>query len=241
MAALTNTEDSVLLAATQAALISCPEVHMQGSAPKMLSVGHNPYPAGFFDGGHIVLPSSTRRKTLVEYLYETSAEERAVKGLKKKKRLERSWVRAGGEAMKLTTHLYLAKGDTAPGVDPSAPYGLHLLAEDSLLATLARNASSMISSSGMREGSTSSLRDGLGSRLSPNDFNPHKVTAFMEGLSAREQKAVAAQRFTEYFYKSRVAVERWVRPPSACGIRCACRVLLAAPVWMPRDCSGLSL
>jgi len=211
MAALTSSEEAVLLASTQAALISTPEYnHLSGNAPELLGVGHNPYPCPFFDHS-IVLPSSSRRKTLVEFLYSMSLDEvrsgGGEKGMKRKKRLQRlvqMWQAAGldDDPTASSTQPYIQRGDTEPGMGTSVPYGIELLARDSSLLNNLTSTSSVLT-----PGSISTISE---ANWPPSCFNPHKITAFMEGLSMREQKILAAQRFTEYFYESRIAaLERY--------------------------------
>ena len=215
---MTSSEEAVLLASTQAALISTPECErLAGNAPELLSVGHNPYPGGAFHRS-IVLPSHSRRKTLVEFLYETLLEEKAagkegVRGMKKRRRLQqlvRSWqaagLDAGYEGLQQQSP-YMAKGDTTYGIGHHVPYGIHLLAADSVLSLSGKTMSVV---HGEHEGS-GRVGEGEGAEWPPEEFNPHRITAFIEGLSAREQRILASQRFSEYFYESRIAaLERWV-------------------------------
>ena len=205
MAALASSEQAVLLASTQAALISTPECEaMDGNAPELLSVGHNPYPCKSTFDHSIVLPSDSRRKTLIEFLYERALLYRLrgeeAKGMKRKRRLQRlvqSWREAGVDDC-LSHRSYGGRGDAVRGSGEMFPYGVHLLAADPNFCGF--------DDTNMTETNTSSkplTADDF--HWCANEFNPHKITAFMEGLSAEEQKVLAAQRFTEYFYESRVA------------------------------------
>lgn len=221
---MTTSEEAVLLASTQAALISTPEcARFAGNAPELLSVGHNPYPGSAFNRS-IVLPSHSRRKTLVEFLYETSLEEKAaggegVRGMKKRRRLQqlvKSWQDAGLDTGYGGLHQqrpYMAKGDTTYGIGHHVPYGIHLLAADSVLS-LSTNTMSVVHGAHDVPGE---VGEGGGAQWPPEEFNPHRITAFIEGLSAREQRILASQRFSEYFYESRIAaLERWVGRAAMC-------------------------
>jgi len=222
MASLTKSEEAVLLASTQAALISTPDCsRMSGNAPELLSVGHNPFPCDKIFHNAITLPSQWRRKTLIEFLYETSLEHQQSQtpelvGMVRRKQLERlvrSWKQAGSDREIVAYRPYI-RGDTSlgAGTGRSLPYGVHLVAADSEYGLVTGfSLKGGLNSGKLASGRQRSVDKMKSTKFLPGlawptgEFNPHKITAFMEGLSVREQKVLAAQRFTEYFYESRVA------------------------------------